>query len=250
MTDCLFCRMVAGEIPADVVLQTDRVFAFRDINPQAPTHVLVIPKDHHATSPTLAAADAGPARRGRRRARTTVARQEGLVSDGGSSRATAWSPTPGRRPASRCTTCTSTSSAGAGWSGRPAETRRRRPPDVQRGRRRGGCSVAEPGPRDQAEAGDGQRELDQHEGDGRARGCPRPGRTAGAPFRRPPRRGSTSPGRRPGRGRRRPAAGRAGAAGRARSTSCSSGAPRTFSEMVTACSIGHGCGPAPCASSR
>ncbi|HEY4625540.1 MAG TPA: HIT domain-containing protein, partial [Blastococcus sp.] len=39
MSDCLFCRMVAGEVPADVVHQTDRVLAFRDINPQAPTHV-------------------------------------------------------------------------------------------------------------------------------------------------------------------------------------------------------------------
>ncbi len=59
MSDCLFCRMVAGEIPADVVHQTDRVFAFRDINPQAPTHVLVIPKEHHATVGALAAADPG-----------------------------------------------------------------------------------------------------------------------------------------------------------------------------------------------
>jgi histidine triad (HIT) family protein len=49
--------MVAGEIPADVVHQTDRVFAFRDINPQAPTHVLVIPKDHHRNIGALAAAD-------------------------------------------------------------------------------------------------------------------------------------------------------------------------------------------------
>jgi histidine triad (HIT) family protein len=57
VTDCLFCRMVAGEIPADVVHQTDRVFAFRDINPQAPTHVLVIPKEHHATAAELAAVD-------------------------------------------------------------------------------------------------------------------------------------------------------------------------------------------------
>ena len=57
MTDCLFCRMVAGEIPADVVHETDRVFAFRDINPQAPTHVLVIPKDHHRTAAEFAAAD-------------------------------------------------------------------------------------------------------------------------------------------------------------------------------------------------
>jgi histidine triad (HIT) family protein len=59
VSDCLFCRMVAGEIPADVVLQTERVFAFRDINPQAPTHVLVIPKEHHATVGDLVAADAG-----------------------------------------------------------------------------------------------------------------------------------------------------------------------------------------------
>ena len=56
-SDCLFCRMVAGEIPADVVHRTDRVLAFRDINPQAPTHVLVIPVDHHPTAAALAAAD-------------------------------------------------------------------------------------------------------------------------------------------------------------------------------------------------
>lgn len=58
MTDCLFCRMVAGEVPADVVHETDRVLAFRDINPQAPTHVLVIPKEHYANVAALAAADA------------------------------------------------------------------------------------------------------------------------------------------------------------------------------------------------
>ncbi|MGY1746477.1 histidine triad nucleotide-binding protein [Blastococcus sp. SYSU D00695] len=57
MTDCLFCRVVAGEIPADVVHETDRTLAFRDINPQAPTHVLVIPKDHHATAGLLVGAD-------------------------------------------------------------------------------------------------------------------------------------------------------------------------------------------------
>jgi histidine triad (HIT) family protein len=59
VSDCLFCRMVGGDVPADVVHETDRVFAFRDINPQAPTHVLVIPKDHHATVGALAAADVG-----------------------------------------------------------------------------------------------------------------------------------------------------------------------------------------------
>jgi histidine triad (HIT) family protein len=44
--DCLFCKIVAGDIPAEVVLETDRSVAFRDLNPQAPTHVLVIPKAH------------------------------------------------------------------------------------------------------------------------------------------------------------------------------------------------------------
>ena len=83
MTDCLFCRMVAGDIPADVVLDTDRVLAFRDINPQAPTHVLVIPKEHHRNLGALATADPellGEVVRGAR----DVARQEGLVDDGGS----------------------------------------------------------------------------------------------------------------------------------------------------------------------
>ncbi|WP_327086414.1 histidine triad nucleotide-binding protein [Nonomuraea sp. NBC_01738] len=59
MTDCLFCKIAAKEIPADVVLETDRVLAFRDINPQAPTHVLVVPKAHHANAAALAAADDG-----------------------------------------------------------------------------------------------------------------------------------------------------------------------------------------------
>ncbi|MDH6227037.1 MULTISPECIES: histidine triad nucleotide-binding protein [Streptomyces] len=55
--DCLFCKIVAGRIPATVVRETDTTVAFRDINPQAPTHVLVIPKAHHADAATLAAED-------------------------------------------------------------------------------------------------------------------------------------------------------------------------------------------------
>ena len=47
--DCLFCKIAAGEIPADIVFESDDVLAFRDINPQAPTHVLVIPKRHIST---------------------------------------------------------------------------------------------------------------------------------------------------------------------------------------------------------
>lgn len=49
MTDCLFCKMASGEIQPDVVLENDDVMAFRDVNPQAPTHVLVIPKQHIST---------------------------------------------------------------------------------------------------------------------------------------------------------------------------------------------------------
>ncbi len=49
MADCLFCKMISGEIQPDVVYETDRVLAFRDINPQAPVHVLVIPKQHIPT---------------------------------------------------------------------------------------------------------------------------------------------------------------------------------------------------------
>ena len=44
--DCLFCKIVAGDIPSTVVTYSDRSLAFRDLNPTAPTHVLVIPKDH------------------------------------------------------------------------------------------------------------------------------------------------------------------------------------------------------------
>ena len=45
-SDCLFCKIVAGTIPADIVAETDRALAFRDINPHAPVHILVIPKEH------------------------------------------------------------------------------------------------------------------------------------------------------------------------------------------------------------
>jgi histidine triad (HIT) family protein len=54
----LFCAIVAGEIPATKVLETDLILAFRDINPQAPTHVLVVPKAHYPDVAALAAADA------------------------------------------------------------------------------------------------------------------------------------------------------------------------------------------------
>ena len=49
MSSCLFCKMVAGEIKPDVVFEDDTVLAFRDINPQAPVHILIVPKTHIAT---------------------------------------------------------------------------------------------------------------------------------------------------------------------------------------------------------
>lgn len=52
--DCLFCRIVAGEIPADVVHETETTVAFRDIEPQAPTHILVIPRSHQPNAAALA----------------------------------------------------------------------------------------------------------------------------------------------------------------------------------------------------
>jgi histidine triad (HIT) family protein len=57
MSECLFCAIVAGDIPADVVHSDDLVLAFRDITPQAPVHVLVIPRAHHANAAELAGAD-------------------------------------------------------------------------------------------------------------------------------------------------------------------------------------------------
>ncbi len=47
--DCLFCKILAGDIPAEIIYESDTAIAFRDINPQAPTHVLIIPRKHVAT---------------------------------------------------------------------------------------------------------------------------------------------------------------------------------------------------------
>lgn len=54
--DCLFCKIVAGDVPADIVAESDTALAFRDISPQAPTHVLVIPREHRPNVAAVAAA--------------------------------------------------------------------------------------------------------------------------------------------------------------------------------------------------
>lgn len=81
MTDCLFCRIGAGEVPAEVVLAGERVLAFRDITPAAPVHVLVVPRAHHASAVSLAQED--PALLGEVVAAAgEVARQEGIEESG------------------------------------------------------------------------------------------------------------------------------------------------------------------------
>jgi histidine triad (HIT) family protein len=79
--DCLFCKIVAGEIAAGLVAESSRTIAFRDINPQAPTHVLVIPKEHHPDLATMAAADGGLLAEVAAQAHR-VAEAEGIASSG------------------------------------------------------------------------------------------------------------------------------------------------------------------------
>lgn len=81
MQDCIFCKMVRREIKPDVVLETDQVLGFRDLNPQAPTHILVIPKKHIATLNDITAQDV--AMMGELfNAAKTIAAQEGLAECG------------------------------------------------------------------------------------------------------------------------------------------------------------------------
>ncbi|MDR0490910.1 MAG: histidine triad nucleotide-binding protein [Oscillospiraceae bacterium] len=55
MPDCIFCKIIAGEIPSQRVYEDDNVYAFRDITPQAPVHILIIPKEHIASAADLSA---------------------------------------------------------------------------------------------------------------------------------------------------------------------------------------------------
>lgn len=81
MSDCIFCKMVAGEIKPDIVYEDEHVLAFRDIRPQAKVHVLVIPRDHISTLDDLSADD--PVLPGKLfGAVQEVARREGLAAKG------------------------------------------------------------------------------------------------------------------------------------------------------------------------
>jgi histidine triad (HIT) family protein len=76
--DCLFCKIVSKDVPAEVVLDRDDVLAFRDVNPQAPTHVLVIPK-RHVPSLEAVPADAGPLLASLVAAVNEIAREDGVA---------------------------------------------------------------------------------------------------------------------------------------------------------------------------
>ena len=81
MADCLFCKMIAGEIKPDTVYEDDDVLAFRDINSQAPTHVLVVPKQHVATLNDLDDSNASLVGK-MMLAAASIARQEGFAESG------------------------------------------------------------------------------------------------------------------------------------------------------------------------
>ena len=81
MSDCLFCSIASGDIPADVVYRDESMVAFRDIAPQAPTHILVIPQVHYPNAHALAEQD--PALVGRLlELAGQLAAEEGLVDQG------------------------------------------------------------------------------------------------------------------------------------------------------------------------
>lgn len=81
MSECLFCRLANGEIPSDIVYENDEVIAFRDQNPQAPTHVLVIPRKHISTVNDLTAEDKNVVGEMLLAAKA-VAAQDGIAEDG------------------------------------------------------------------------------------------------------------------------------------------------------------------------
>ncbi len=81
MSSCLFCRIIAGERPAEIVFEDDELMAINDINPQAPMHVLVMPRRHIATLNDLAAADSSLVGSMVRRA-AAIARDRGFAERG------------------------------------------------------------------------------------------------------------------------------------------------------------------------
>lgn len=81
MTDCLFCKIIAGDIPSTKVYEDEHTFAFRDISPKAPTHILIVPKKHIATTNDLTPENADVVGKIALTARKLAA-DEGIAEDG------------------------------------------------------------------------------------------------------------------------------------------------------------------------
>jgi histidine triad (HIT) family protein len=81
MADCLFCKIIARQIPASIVYEDDDLLAFNDVNPQGPTHVLIVPKRHIATLNDLVAGDDALVGEMVRRA-AAIARERGIETGG------------------------------------------------------------------------------------------------------------------------------------------------------------------------
>ena len=113
--DCLFCKIVSGAIPADIVHRDEQVTAFRDIQPRAPTHILVVPNRHIASLGDIEQAEPATLAALLRRPPPSPARPAWPTA------ATASSPTSARTPARASPTCTCMCSAAGHWAGRRAD---------------------------------------------------------------------------------------------------------------------------------
>ena len=103
MSDCLFCKIIAGEIPSSKVYEDEVCFAFNDIDPQAPTHFLVVPKAHIGSVSEITADNSAVVAH-IFESSPSWPRRRGWT-------ATGWSPTSASRRGRACSTCTSTYSA-------------------------------------------------------------------------------------------------------------------------------------------
>ena len=106
--NCLFCKIIAGDIPSTKVYEDETVYAFRDIAPQAPTHILVIPKTHIARCNGITAENSAVVAH---IFESSPRSQPPKISP----TATAWFPMPVPTPVRPCPTCISTSSAAKLW---------------------------------------------------------------------------------------------------------------------------------------
>ena len=153
---CLFCAIAAGDIPATVVRESERTLAFRDINPAAPTHVLVITKDHHETSADSPRPTRKPPPSSCSRPLRSPRRRESALA-GGSSR------TPARRLGRASSTCTPTCWVDARSAGPRADLERAL--EVRQQPRTGGLDLRQhpvesrPGRRRTGPSGPGSQRL-------------------------------------------------------------------------------------------